>query len=154
MPNARQMAELTTQNVKLLPGKYATRGTKATPRSKKTPVIVHSTKRSKGSLRMTPAPEKAYSDQTDRMPAMTNVATVGYQLPAIAICAMCSPAPRKRYQGAPKKMQPRCSRAASAVKIPAAIRKRFGIVRMSVWLERDAGLLQLSGHELLPRPLR
>jgi hypothetical protein len=52
---------------------------------------------------------------------MTNVMAVGYQWPRSAIRAICSPAPKKRYQSGPPKMQPMCSSDAATDIQPLAI---------------------------------
>src|SRR5687768_5863440 len=92
--------------------------------------MTHSTGRTSGSLRTTPAPESAYSDQQDKMATMLEVMTVGYQCPAAAIRAIRSPAPKKRYQEAPKRIQPTCNNAARALSAAPIIRKVFRLPRI------------------------
>ena len=117
------MTELAIQNSRLLPGKYGISRKNAAPRTIYTAVMAPRTVRRNGSLTMTPAPENAYSDHVERTTATTSAAMVGYQRPAEAICAICSPAPRNRYHDAPKIMHPMCKSAANALKNPATIRK-------------------------------
>src|ERR1700754_4227359 len=88
-------------------------------------VIKHSAGRTNGSLRMTPAPESAYIDQLDNMVTMTAARAVGYQCPTAAIRAIRSPAPKKRYQGAQKRIQPTCNKAAKALSAAPIIREVF-----------------------------
>ena len=96
-------------------------------------VMMHSTRRTNGSLRMTPAPESAYRDQPDKMPAMPKVRTVGYQCPAAAIRAICSPAPKNRYQEAPKRMQPTWSNAARALSAAPIVSRVFRDLCIFIW---------------------
>src|SRR5690349_19855987 len=54
------------------------------------------------------------------MPARAQVASAGWGLPASTARATFSPAPMKRYAGAPMAMQARCAAAAAALKHAAA----------------------------------
>ncbi len=74
---------------------------------------------------MTPAPESAYKDQQNKVRAMTEVITEGYQRPLAAIRAIFSPAPKNRYQEGPKTIQPTCRSAATALSAAPMIRKLF-----------------------------
>src|SRR4051794_30331191 len=124
------------------------------------PVIRHSIRRTNGSLRMTPAPETAYREQPNRMATMTEVRAVGYQCPTAAIRAILSPAPKNRYHEAPKRIQPRCNNAASALSAAPVNRKVFRdlcIVTCAAEREGDARHilpLALSGGKHNFAPLR
>ena len=56
---------------------------------------------STGSLKITPAPERAKNDQLMSTAVMSDVTKVGIKLPVEASCAIRSPAPKKRYHDAP-----------------------------------------------------
>lgn len=101
------MPELTNQKIKPFSGNIGINQVNIMPRLKKIIEIKTNAKRVNGNLRMTLAADKPYIVQIESNSVINEVATVGYQWPCSANIAISSPAPKKRYQSPPKRMQPK-----------------------------------------------
>ncbi len=76
-PNKRHTPELVYQNSTLLPGNIGIINGKARPRARYTVAITTKHSRRNGSLKIIPAPDSAYKDQSQRMQTIIDVTMVG-----------------------------------------------------------------------------
>ena len=83
-------------------------------------VMATSPKRSSGSGRINPAPEKPYAAHSASSAAIPSVTSAGHAAPRPAARASRSPAPNRRYQSGPPAMHSRCVSDAAALAMPPA----------------------------------